>query len=331
MSECCERSKLPRALDGLGVPPGIESLEVEHRKHCPACLGSRHDRVGQDASPTTVRMEGKYYALAGYHIRQCMDCGLYFKSTRMAASALERYYAGLDSGVFDLDLDFPTDREARKLLAALPATGRVLDFGCSTGRMLHGETARLECLGIEPNLIAAASARRRGIQVLTEQEADASLTGTCDMVLLADVFEHLPAPTALVGRLSAMLKSGGDLVIITGNADAITSRNWIGEHWYFRLEGHLQMMSELHAAWLAARSGLEIVSLKCCSHYRTSIAQRLKQHTQSFTYHQFKRSQDGAFSTLLRHMPILRRAESWPNAPTLSCAADHFVLVLRKS
>lgn len=122
----------------------------------------------------------------------------------------------------------------------------MLDFGCSTGRILRVHTSRLACSGVEPNLQAAAIARGRGIAILTESELHDEPVSRFDAIILADVHEHLLHPVETLARLVEVLKPGGWLAIVSGNADAIRDRARIAEFWYFRTPSHLLMLTRNH-------------------------------------------------------------------------------------
>jgi SAM-dependent methyltransferase len=248
----------------------------------------------------------------------------------LALDELAKYRDHVEFENFEYDGNFPTDQIIRNVLARLPDRSRILDVGCSTGRILKRLTERHECFGIEPNLAAAAVARARGLNVVTEKQVEAGEIGPFDAILLADVFEHLPEPLELLATLVDALGAGGRLLLITGNADAIRLRDRMGEFWYFRVPDHLHMMGEKHVRWLADRLRVSMPELHRCSHYDLPLALRLKQQLQAFSYDQFRSRPDGVVSRILRMTPVFRRAEKWPSAPALSSTADHFVAVLER-
>lgn len=297
---------------------------------CPACDAADSTQVGSEASAFVTVIGGQPFRQPRYSIRCCQSCGLYFKSDVLALERLGDYYARLDSATFETDGEFPTDQLLRAALARLPTGSRVLDFGCSTGRILKGFTGRLECLGVEPNEAAASTAGERGVRIVTEQAVRDGRHGDLDAILLTDVYEHLSRPVDLVEMLAGRLKPGGWLAIVTGNADAIGTRDLIAEYWYFRLPGHLLMASERHITWLAARLGLQLHALHRCSHYDTPWLERLSQWARSVVYYRFRMAPQDSVAALLRLIPGVRRAERWANAPALTYAADHLVAILRK-
>lgn len=297
---------------------------------CPACGGAHSTQVGQEAAAFVSVSAGQTFQQPEYAIRCCDHCELYFKSHTLPLERLDAYYHRLESGIYDLDGNYPTDRILRNALERLTDGQRVLDFGCSGGRILSGLTGRFECFGVEPNEQAAATARGRGIRIVSEEELRAGKSGHFDAIILADVYEHLPKPIEIAQMVANLLKPNGWLAIVTGNADSIRTRPFMAEYWYFRTPGHLVMLSERHVSWLADRLGLEVEALHRCSHYATSLKERLRQFIQSATYYQFRESPRSGLTAALRLIPYIRRAADWPTAPALTYRRDHVVALLRK-
>lgn len=297
---------------------------------CPACGSTNGTQVGREGPAFNSVAAGQTFHQPAYSIRRCATCGLYFKSDTLTPEQLDAYYALLENAAFEVDDNFPTDQLVRDALARLPDRSRVLDFGCNTGRILKRLTGRLDCVGVEPNADAAAIARGRGIQIVSEQDLRDARAGDFDAIVLADVYEHLSHPVAVAEMLAARLRPGGWLAIVTGNADAIHTTEFIAEFWYFRLPGHLLMLSERHVPWLAKRLGLAVQALHRCSHYDTPLFDRVTQWVRSSAYHQFRTAPRGAVAAVLRLVPGIRRAERWQSAPALTYGKDHVVAILQK-
>jgi hypothetical protein len=144
------------------------------------------------------------------------------------------------------------------------------------------------------------------------------------------VYEHLLEPVPLLRRLATRVAPGGWLGIVTGNADAIETRSRLAEFWYFRMPGHLIMLSERHLPWLAQQIALRVDAVHRCSHYDVALGKRLRQRVQEFAYDVFQTSPNGAWAHILRALPRLSAAASWTTAPAIDYRADHVVAFLAR-
>lgn len=116
------------------------------------------------------------------------------------------------------------------VVSMIPGGARVLDVGCATGSFgqLIAAHCHAEVVGIEPDPDRASLAAARGLNVRLGT-LDHSLIrdiGTFDVVLFADVLEHLPSPQAMLLLAREALKPSGDLIISVPNV----------AHWSVRLE-----------------------------------------------------------------------------------------------
>jgi SAM-dependent methyltransferase len=98
----------------------------------------------------------------------------------------------------------------------------VLDVGCGTGAFLayvEKEMPGCEREGIEIDPERAQPSRERtpGVKIHESDasEALASGSGPFDLITLWDVFEHVPAPAALLAQLAECLAPGGIIHIVT--------------------------------------------------------------------------------------------------------------------
>lgn len=99
----------------------------------------------------------------------------------------------------------------------IPEGTRVLDVGCSTGNFgqaleqLKGCTA----VGVDLNEQDVAEARQRISEAYVldiTKEGAKQLLGTFDVVIFADVIEHLPDPRAVLRAVHGLLNDGGIVV-----------------------------------------------------------------------------------------------------------------------
>jgi SAM-dependent methyltransferase len=251
-----------------------------------------------------------------------------YRTLRPPDTELEAYYRSDAFDSFESAHLFPTERAVSEILYRLPRGARILDFGCNTGRLLAPLVDRFDCFGIELNAAAAEVARGRGLRV-TELTELASVAGTFDAVVTVDVFEHLTSPMPIFAMLKDLLKPGGALMIVTGNGDAPVCRAAPEEFWYFRYLGHVLMLTGAFASYLATTLDLRIVSWVEMSHYDIGYAAAFVQRLKSWTYWSFRRRTLLA-RVLLRHIPRMRRASNWENAPPVTASSDHVLLMLER-
>ena len=296
---------------------------------CPACGSEIFATVGGEAS--TFRCDDiSTLEHPKYAIRECQACGLYYKSHVLRSESLRAYYDMLDFTPFDGDYGFPTDTALLAHLRRLPPGCRVLDFGCSTGRLLAALGPGYDCSGVEISEPAAEQARRRGIAIVAERDLDDGQARAFEGIILSDVFEHLVEPTATLRSLAGRLAPGGRLFIVTGLADAVRPRMLMAEHWYFRIAGHLQMLSLRHLDWLACAIGLQVVFVEVMSHYKRDPMRFVRQCLQAALYRTTKLTPASFMATIIRKLPVVKRACCWTNLPSTDQLKDHVVAVLHK-
>lgn len=163
--------------------------------------------------------------------------------------------------------------EVSGLIKALMPTGvRVLDVGCGTGSvtLVANQGKGNEILCIEPDEERCRLARARGLQAYNEVLSPEffQARGTFDVIVFADVLEHLPSPAEILELAIQGLRPGGLVVISVPNV----------AHWSVRLSllfGKFEytdvgILDSTHLRWFTERSlrafvescGLEIVELR---------------------------------------------------------------------
>jgi 2-polyprenyl-3-methyl-5-hydroxy-6-metoxy-1,4-benzoquinol methylase len=117
------------------------------------------------------------------------------------------------------------------LLARIVGPGRnVLDVGCASGYLgvlLAADGCTV--VGVESDIEAAAVAKSSGayqaVHTIDLDHAASSLpSGTFDVILCADVLEHLRQPEDVLRRLGPLLAAGGRFVISLPNVAHLSVR-----------------------------------------------------------------------------------------------------------
>ncbi len=113
--------------------------------------------------------------------------------------------------------------------------GRLLDVGCNEGRGLAIYAYNgFQSEGLEINERAAAMAREKGFPVHTIPLAQFTPKEPFDVVVLANVLEHVPDPLGLLSQVRRVLRPGGQVWLSCPNAASrwrrVFGRCWIHYH-----------------------------------------------------------------------------------------------------
>ncbi len=297
--------------------------------NCPACGSASFEATGPQAPRFSAVVDGEGFQQPDYSIRECVSCGLLYRSDTLSPADFARYYARVDFRGWERPGYYPTERCILETLRAFPKGSRILDFGCSSGRLLAGLCADHQCHGIEVNAAAASEAARKGIRILPAEDLENASLPPFDAIVLVDVFEHMAHPLELLRKLTRALSSGGQLIICTGNGDAAACRRDPAQFWYFRTLEHVCMLTRRHSQFLCSSLRLKLSAWTTLSHYDLSGREQAVQIVQNFMYWQF-RKQTLLARLVLRFLPGMKRLKAGDAAPLYSRSRDHVVAVFEK-
>lgn len=296
---------------------------------CPGCGSVEFKATGPDAPGFFHEFGGRQFQQSEYCVRECLSCGLLYRTPTLSDETLADYYTVVPFQRWETSKFHPIERAVLAVLKSLPPGSRILDYGCSSGRLLSTLCHDYECYGSEVNSAAAREASSRGLRMIEPALLAGGLPVKFDAIVLVDVFEHLRKPVVLLQQLAQHLTTDALLVIATGNGDAAACRRDPAQFWYFRTLEHLSMLTERHARHLSTALGLSLESLAQICHYDLSVREKAVLWFQDFIYWQFRRRTFLA-RTLLPLLPKIGRARTWTSAPVYTCTRDHVVAVFRR-
>lgn len=111
----------------------------------------------------------------------------------------------------------------RQVIEWVPKGSRVLEIGCSTGYIgkLLREEKGCTVTGLEADPVAASKARANGLTVIEGSAEDAalreSIEGPFDIIIAADVLEHLANPPPVLEAFKQWLAPHGRAIIAVPN------------------------------------------------------------------------------------------------------------------
>jgi 2-polyprenyl-3-methyl-5-hydroxy-6-metoxy-1,4-benzoquinol methylase len=150
---------------------------------------------------------------------------------------------------------------------------RVLDVGCAAGVLGAAlkQSGAAHVSGVEPQPAAAARARTRLDRVVEGDALSVALPftpGEFDLLIFADVLEHLPDPEAALRRYLTYLAAGGRVVVSVPNY-RFYSVLWrlLVDRWSYTDSGirdrtHLRIFTRRSLQALLADSGLRCELLR---------------------------------------------------------------------
>jgi len=241
---------------------------------CLACASPRLRLV--DVIPVPRDGRGRRVSF----IAGCRECGLLFANPPRPRDELERYYS--PDGPWAVSHAERMKRVEAKYLKRLtknrppkprqrrgardllldafephvdvhhPGPGaKALDFGCGDGKFLDRLQAwGWDTFGIEPST-QLAFLRHHRLEVPPQD-------GSCDLVILHHVLEHMPEPLAVLRALAGALREGGALFVSVPNLDAVARHG--DRHYCINARTHIVSFSETCLRGLLARAGFAVAA-----------------------------------------------------------------------
>lgn len=297
--------------------------------NCPGCGSGNTKDLGEVPSSSTFA--GRAVPPMPARLGVCRDCHLGFKSPQPSLARLAQLYAaGSDSAWLVEEEPRPDWRAAAQLVGEL-GSSTVLDVGCFDGAFFDQVDVSVGRFGVEINPDAAARARGRGVDVVAADLNDlAKLGREFDCVVAFDVIEHVHDPAAFLAELGRVAKTGGHVILATGNFFAPTQRLMGSRYLYSWYQEHIAFVSPRWMQMHAPRLGFNVVRVTRFSHHPRGVRGFLVGSVKNAVY----RLAPGLLERLRA-----RFRDGEPGAavgiatgpPAWLSARDHFIVLLEKS
>jgi SAM-dependent methyltransferase len=234
--------------------------------HCRICSGPLELRYPGRPGGATPEAFAPTNHRPGEHadLWACGDCGTVQQAELPEGGELHELYRSMADDAY-LSEEAGRRETARRLLDLIarhvPA-GRLLDVGCGHGLLLDEARRRgYEVTGIELSTGAAAYARDvLKLDVLEEPLEDFAAgqpDGAFQVIVLADVLEHLDDPVAALSACERLLAPGGMLCVITPDPSSATAR-LAGRRWWAYVPAHTFLLPRATLRELLEARGLVI-------------------------------------------------------------------------
>lgn len=233
---------------------------------CILCGGTRTvPHFPAAAAPQPVAAAGRYRITHSerqlvHAIVRCVDCGLV--TLPLSYSPPVSYEEAADP--YYVEQAPQRIANAHRLLALVPGGGRLLEIGCACGFLLVAARERgFTVRGIEMSAWASQYARDTyGLDVHTGTLEAASLPAeSVDVVVMADVIEHLFDPRASLREIRRILAPGGRLLLLTPDIGSLLAR-LAGPRWWGLLDDHYYYFSRQTLRQLLEQEGFTVERIR---------------------------------------------------------------------
>jgi SAM-dependent methyltransferase len=231
---------------------------------CRVCDGELSMRVSGNGNgaPQAAAFAPSLHELGGHgDLLACVECGTVQQPQLPAGAELHELYRDMRDDAYLVE---ETGRRATAahlldLIGVHVAGGRLLDVGCGHGLLLDEARRRgFDVVGLELSRTAARHARETlGLDVREVPLEEFGAWDGFDVVVLADVLEHLDDPVAAVERCARLLRPDGALCVVTPDPSSLTARV-AGRRWWGYVPAHACLLPRATLRELLGEQGLVV-------------------------------------------------------------------------
>ncbi len=268
--------------------------------------------------------------ISGGGLYRCLECQLGFRWPRLDKVELDKLYESgddltwADQGPRRYDWQIARAWVEREL----DRGGGILDVGCFDGGFLEGLVHSYDCNGIEIHAAACDRAEKKGIKIIGNDFS--CVTGVYDCITAFDVIEHVEKPREFLAECLGALRSGGFIIISTGNLDALSFRMMGGRYWYCTISEHISFLSPKWFHVLSKSSSFRILRQTTYAHSNSSWVQKMREAVINVIYRIWRpgfrvlRTIGMGGKNVKQHPELAEHPPIWASAP------DHFMVLLQK-
>lgn len=295
---------------------------------CPSCNSTDLTSVGQiHAAEILDNVEGDTNFTEAELLR-CKTCNLNFRWPHLDEKQLHDFYDNLNIdhwkyNRYRKDWKITADWIKEKI-----ENGSVLDVGCWDGEFLNYLGKDWQLNGIELNPAAVDKAISRKVKIVGRDFRDISkLDSKFDVTTAFDFIEHVKNPSELISLMSQVTKTGGYIVISSGNTDTPTWNICKSKYWYCSISLHLSFINPNWCKFTAEKFNLKVEKVERFCHAQGSLFSFYSDLLKNSIYLTVP-----SLLTLIRKVKHFRsnRKGSYTSPPLWRSSKDHFITIYKK-
>jgi SAM-dependent methyltransferase len=211
---------------------------------------------------------------------------------------------------------------------------KVLDVGCFDGDFLYELGDDYDRYGIEIHPIAAKRAGQRGIHIVRRDfDKLADLNYQFDVIVAFDVIEHVSDPKIFLKSLADVIRTGGMVIVSTGNTQAPSWRFMGSRYWYCTIAEHISFINPVWCNHVVPDCFLVVEQITKFSHVDNlnfGMGYKIKEISKNVLYRSMPwlaawlRSMGAGKRKVSQHPELKHFPPSWMSAK------DHFIIGFRK-
>ena len=220
-------------------------MSLSSKAICPYCKKQSSNLIGKLPSSNWFAGQHIKEPLPGGGLYHCTTCHLKFRYPIQPQETYIQLYDNSStttwsSEILRQDWDMITDY----IHSNFSHGGKVLDFGCYSGGLLAKLNSQYQKFGIEINKTSAAIAIEKNHARVWQHIEDIPESLSFDIIIAADVIEHIVNPAELIEQLMQRLTPNGVLIVTTGDADNYLWNFFGANWWYCFYPEHIVFISE---------------------------------------------------------------------------------------
>jgi SAM-dependent methyltransferase len=197
------------------------------------CIGDIKSENSFSSTPVKLTENSEYW--------KCRGCGSSFVQNIVSERDSIELYSNNEQNKW-APSNFEKEKTKdliRNIIPYLKPRLNVLDIGCNTGELLDFVAARgVATYGVEYSRLGVLESRRKK-HIIFENLDQVGQPNHFDLIFAFDLIEHLYDVNKFIETCRNLLKVGGRLLILTGDAECFSARLAKNRWWYGTYPEHI--------------------------------------------------------------------------------------------